>query len=226
MSESLDSDRLNRYLLGLMSEKEQTELEEVYLTDDVLNDELKAAERELMDRYVEGSLSKPERDRFERFFLCSPGRIERLGFAKALRAYGSKLDASASTVTRTSRSAPFGMLNAFVRSYTGIAASAVLLIALGAVSWRVFLYRSPEQQVLSALTKVNSTGRLFESRITGLNYAPMAQPRGDGQPTLDPLHLREAEFIALKQKDDHPGANAFHSLGRVFLVEQNFELAL
>src|ERR1044072_5878915 len=108
-----EDDRLVRYLLGLMSEEEAHRLEEVYLSNDELNDDLQAAERELIDRNVEGGLSKNERERFETFFLCSPGRKERLRFARTLRAYGSKSSVKAVV--------PGFMLNSFIRSYAGIA---------------------------------------------------------------------------------------------------------
>ena len=78
-----NEDRLVRYLLGLMPEKERTELEDVYLLDDDLNQEIQAAERDLIDRYLDGSLSEIERKRFETFFLSSPGRVEKFRFAKA-----------------------------------------------------------------------------------------------------------------------------------------------
>src|ERR1044072_4280881 len=117
-SGSKEDDRLVRYLLGLMPEEEAARMEEVYLANDELNDDLQAAERELIDRYVEGSLSKTERERFENFFLCSPGRKERLRFARTLRSYGRK-----SVVPRLT-------LNSFIRSYAGIAITAMLLIGL------------------------------------------------------------------------------------------------
>src|ERR1044071_2445500 len=85
-------DKLVEYLLGLMPEEEMIELEELYLFNDDLNEELQAVERELIDRYLEGSLSDTERNRFENFFLPSPGRTEKLRFARALKAYGSKLE--------------------------------------------------------------------------------------------------------------------------------------
>src|ERR1044072_1984218 len=118
-SGSKEDDRLVRYLLGLMPEEEAARMEEVYLANDELNDDLQAAERELIDRYVEGSLSKTEREQFESFFLCSPGRRERLRFAKALRAYGLKSEAKA-VVPKHS----------FFSSYARIAVAAMLLIAL------------------------------------------------------------------------------------------------
>ena len=222
-SGSKEEDRLVRYLLGLMSQQEATEMEEVYLANDELNDDLQAAERELIDRYVEGSLSKTERDQFESFFLCSPGRQERLRFARALRAYGLKSEAKAVV---PAHSPLFLTLNSFIRSYAGMAVAAMVLIAVGIAAWRVFLFRSPEQETLLALTNSYTNGRLFESRISGVGYAPMAQLRGDGKANLDDTRLAEAELMALKEERENPGAPAFHTLGRVYLAGQKFDKAI
>src|SRR5215211_8419210 len=159
VSGSKEEDRLVQYLLGLMPEAEAARMEEVYLANDELNDDLQAAERELIDRYVEGSLSKTELDQFESFFLCSPGRHERLRFARALRGYGMKSEAKAVVPKR----APVFLT--FFRSYAGMAVTAMLLIAVGIAAWRVFLFKSPEQETMLALTNAYTNGRLFESRV-------------------------------------------------------------
>lgn len=225
-SGSNEEDRMRRYLLGLMPEQEAVGMEEVYLSSDELNDELQAAERELIDRYLEGSLSQTERDRFESFFLCSPARKERLRFARALRAYSLKEDAAPVKAVVNGHSSLFLSLNSFTRSYAGMAVLALLLIAVGIAVWRVFLVKTPEQETLLTLTKAYAAGRLFESRISGLGYAPMAQLRGDSNPNQDVARLAEAELIALKEEKENPGAPAFHTLGRVYLAGQKFGQAL
>src|SRR6185295_4049567 len=111
---------------------------------------------ELIDRYVEGSLSKTERERFENFFLCSPGRKEKLRFARTLHAYDEKSQAVVPAFT----------LSSFIRSYAGMAVFAMLLIGVALVVWRVFLFKSREQETLAALTQAYTSGRLFESRIS------------------------------------------------------------
>src|SRR5262249_8065207 len=101
-----------------------------------------------------------------------------------------------------------------------------LLIIFGVAAWRVFLYRSPEQETLLALTKAYTEGRLFESRISSLGYTPMAQSRGDGKSNPNADRLAEAELSALKEEREHPGASACHTLGRVYLAEQKFDKAI
>lgn len=71
------------YLLGGLSPEQQEELESAYLEGDDLYQQLLAAEEELIDDYVGGSLSSADRRRFEQHFLSSPRRRERLAFARS-----------------------------------------------------------------------------------------------------------------------------------------------
>jgi CHAT domain-containing protein len=227
MTRSLkNEDRLTEYLLGLMSEEEQVELEEMYLFDDERNQELQAAERDLMDRYLDGSLSEMEQKRFESFFLCSPGRRDKLQFAKALKAYGASLNATEKN-DGTDKLPRFPFIaSLFTRPYAAMLALVVLTGLLGLGVWRVAVYRSAEEQAMLALTKAYQGGRLFESRIYGLDYTPMAQTRGQGNQNTDTFNFNYAESIALKDVDEHPGASSFHTLGRVYMAGQKFSEAL
>lgn len=81
--ETTDDRRLARYLLGQLTQDEQARVEEQYLADPDIHEELRAAERELIDQYVSGDLA--DRTAFEAHFLTSPGRRERVAFARALR---------------------------------------------------------------------------------------------------------------------------------------------
>ena len=80
-------DLLKRYLLGWLEPEEQERLEKQLLTNDEYFEELLAAEDELIDSYVRGSLSEPDRERFARLFLAAPERRQKLSFAEALNRY-------------------------------------------------------------------------------------------------------------------------------------------
>jgi hypothetical protein len=89
---------LTRYLLGQLSEDERIEVEDRYLSNAGVFDELVVAEDELIDDYVRGELSLSNRELFERNFLCSVARRERVKSARALMKFA---DAHA-TSTRVS----------------------------------------------------------------------------------------------------------------------------
>ena len=80
-------DLLKRYLLGRLEPEEQERLEKQLLTNDDYFEELSVAEDELIDSYVRGSLSEPDRERFVQHFLAAPERRQKLSFAEALNRY-------------------------------------------------------------------------------------------------------------------------------------------
>ena len=74
--------RLTDYLLGRLPPDEASQIEERYLSDPAFHDEVRAAERELIDQYVRGEVADP--GELERRFRSSPRRQQRLAFARAL----------------------------------------------------------------------------------------------------------------------------------------------
>jgi hypothetical protein len=75
---------IRNYLLGVLPEAERDSFEQSYLEDETLFQELEEIEDELIDDYVNGSLSGADTARFEQYFLRSPGRGEKLAFARAM----------------------------------------------------------------------------------------------------------------------------------------------
>jgi anti-sigma factor RsiW len=73
-----------KYLLGELSEEEEITVEDRYVLDGDFFNRLLVAEDELIDSYVRGELTEPQKRRFEKHFLSSPKRKERLRSAQAL----------------------------------------------------------------------------------------------------------------------------------------------
>lgn len=72
-----------QYLLGELSEEEQTLLEKKYFSDPEAFHELRGLQYDLIDAYVHGNLSPQERLRFESYFMASPRRKDLVVQAKA-----------------------------------------------------------------------------------------------------------------------------------------------
>lgn len=81
---------LLRYLLGELSDDEQTRLEVSYMADDGLFEELLAAEDGLIDSYAQNEFSEHERKRIEKHFLRLPTRGEKVKFIRMLMQYSAK----------------------------------------------------------------------------------------------------------------------------------------
>ncbi|MGI9067478.1 MAG: anti-sigma factor family protein [Pyrinomonadaceae bacterium] len=73
-----------QYLLGELSEEDQSRLEERYFADPSFFQEVRASRDDLIDAYLRGELSIEERARFEKYFMATPRRRERVEFARAL----------------------------------------------------------------------------------------------------------------------------------------------
>ena len=75
---------MRRYLLGTAPPEERAEVEHAYLSDPDQFEELNEAENDLIDAYVRGRLSAGDRKEFEKYYLSSQQRRERVQFAAAL----------------------------------------------------------------------------------------------------------------------------------------------
>jgi hypothetical protein len=75
-----------RYLLGQLSEEEETQFEERYFSDDQVFEDLQTIETELIDSYVKGELSDSERQRFDTYYLNSSERRNKVEMASCLMA--------------------------------------------------------------------------------------------------------------------------------------------
>jgi hypothetical protein len=75
---------LQNYLLGNLSEQAQVQVEDRAFADPGYLAAVEAAEADLIDAYVRGELTPPDRRQFERLFLVSPQRRNKIEFAKAL----------------------------------------------------------------------------------------------------------------------------------------------
>ena len=83
MAEQTNQEELAiRYLLGGLSDKDETSLEERLLSDDELFEDFEIAEGELIDRYVQDELNPDERRRVQAMIRNSPRIAERVEIAR------------------------------------------------------------------------------------------------------------------------------------------------
>jgi hypothetical protein len=80
-------EEIKNYLLGQVSEQEESEVEMRLLADPEFYDELSIVEDELIDQYLGNTLSDTERQSFQSHFVSSPERHQKVRFARALKKY-------------------------------------------------------------------------------------------------------------------------------------------
>ncbi len=88
-SPQYDNNLLMQYLLGGLSEMQVEEFDELSIIDDEFASQLGEVENDLIDAYVQGTLSGQERAQFEARYLTSPRRREKVKFAQSLQTFAA-----------------------------------------------------------------------------------------------------------------------------------------
>lgn len=218
MSLNLDDEKwIKSYLLGELSQEEAQRLEERLLRDDDFVEHMRLTEDELVEDYVRDSLSPHERERFKTYFLSTPRRRRKLMFVERL----SKL-ASERPAPRPSPRFPW----LFAPRWRAAAVFCVLIALAGGVIWYAFFMRSEVREGLVALNAAYRSHRPLEARITGFEYAPWSVTRGGPLPGFDARSRDRAERLLLDAADQHPGPEAEHALGKLYLAEHKLDEAI
>lgn len=86
---TLGKENIRRYLLGTADAVEVEGIEVRIIEDESFTNEMNLAENELIEDYLENSLTATEREMFEKYFLVSEERRERVQEISLLKRYSS-----------------------------------------------------------------------------------------------------------------------------------------
>lgn len=141
---------LDDYLLRNMPENDANLFDELSITDDEFVADLKSAEADLVDAYINGELKNPNLEKFETNYLVSPLRREKVEFARALQIVAEKNFAKTSEVIEkdTSRSdfAFWDIFNNF-NSMLRLGFAALMIAVVGIFGWFLMNINEPIEQV-------------------------------------------------------------------------------
>lgn len=166
-----NDDLLTRYLLGDLSEEEQERVEERYISDRGFYDQLLAAEDDLIDSYAEKALTPQQLVSFEKYFLRSPERQNRVAFAEAWMAYVShqwaaaKAPAAAKKTTDTKRSLFEFLRPAAWPLALRVGAAALLIVVGGWLTFEVFRLRTQVQRAEAQRAALQKQNEDLEQQI-------------------------------------------------------------
>lgn len=212
--------RIKSYLLGELAQDATQQLEERLLRDDDFIEHVRLIEDELVEDYERGDLSPHERERFETFFLSTPKRRRKVMFVRRMSKFAGE------AVMPAPAPQPLSWMSSLFMPRWRVAALAVLVALVGVGIWRVFFDRSEMDEGLRALNSAYRSRRPAESRITGFEYAPWYVLRNGSQPEVDTFSRDRAERLLLDAAHEHPGPEADHALGRLYLAERKYDQAI
>jgi anti-sigma factor RsiW len=129
--DTAEEKQLCQYLLGKLAEDEQRQIEEQLMTRDDLFQQLQVLEDELIDGYLRETLSEEDREAFEKHFLSSPERHQKVEFAQAFRSYVAVANKAAARVP--SKSSPWQTFWAVLRTPTPVLRYGFPMLLVGAL---------------------------------------------------------------------------------------------
>ena len=137
---AITDSKLRRYLLGDLSEDDARETDLSIISNTHSDEDLELAEHELIEDYLEGSLTSGERELFEKNFLISDRRAGIFDELTLLKQYAqSAVPTKSLFEPKTESTENYGfwrrLLGANLVPVTGLAV--VILIFLGWISWKV-----------------------------------------------------------------------------------------
>jgi hypothetical protein len=175
----MNDPRLERYLLGDLSEDEQETFEREYFRSDETFDRLQAAEDDLIDAFAAGTLASAAAARLRERLERSPGGRARLELARALR--------------EVPRAAPVP-----ARRAAWLSLAAVLAVGLGT---SFLTMRSLRHELRGARDAGEASSRRAEDLAEELALARQANT-GIASRVLEPGGERDPQGVAVVTLDD------------------------
>lgn len=122
------------FLLGILPEEEQIQVEDRAFADPEYRNAVDAAEADLIDAFVRGELSPADRRAFEGRFLNSPIRVRKIEFARALARVTTELGSGPAVARRSGWKSFLGLIGGSSPVFRFAFTAAVLVLLAGA-SW-------------------------------------------------------------------------------------------
>jgi hypothetical protein len=196
MTDLDDENLIKRFLLGELSPDEHERVGERLLGDEDFFAQVDAIEEDLIDDFACGRLGAAESERFERHFLVTDERRERLRFAFDFHQVLSASQPPAAQEAAVSLDDNHPGWWAWLRGRRALAfgsAFALLLIASGAVLlWRVLGRRTPQERVAATQEQRNMTSQNENVRVAGNDNRDETASGNQGQGETSPPPPRVA----------------------------------
>jgi len=212
---------IRQYLLGKLNDQKELEeeLSKQMFFDDDLSQMVDSIEDEILDEYLDGTLSPADMQAVKEYFLCPQERKDKLQFARVMRTY-FETNSPTSVPTQTALppwqgigSGPTVLLRSHARTYVEIAALILLsvcLLYIGQVRRQLQSSSAENQKILQRLEEERQHSASLEQRVAYLESPQLTlsnrRPRG-GSRDIDMKHLEiepSTQIIRVRIALDQP----------------------
>lgn len=210
--EAVDEKQIVRFLLGQLAEDKRAGIEDRMFRDNGFYEHVLAIQEELADDYVLDNLTTDQRVHFERNFLRSPRRRERVAFAmaftRALADQSSSYPAAASSEAVDQSRKWWSFLWLPNRPQLALASMAIAFVLLVGGTWlyvqnrvltkRVEIAQSKQQSILNSSREKAEAAEIERQRLEHENAGLRAQ----STEMQAKIQERERELAASKRASE------------------------
>lgn len=208
---------LQRYLLGEISDKDKSIVEEKLATDKDFRNDLSKAEEALIMTYAYRGLSETNRRLFENNFLCTDERKQKLKF---LENYDT-----ISIPTLTSKAKLFYWFrNRYTPARSLVFGLSVIVISVTLFyGWDILELKRAERALVAAY----SIERPTEARLTGFHYAKYLSTRSNQPIQFNKPNDRRALRLLINQDQGYESStSALKLLGKWEITRREYDVAI
>ena len=175
---------IRQYLLGELDEHDQEQLEQRVITNPDYKEEVLITEEELLEEFVNGTLSRREHELFTRMYSSSPAKRRKVKIAQALNRHATEHSPVVQPLAHKSWAKSLFELFSTKNRFHQLSLAALILIFIAGsilVYWLISRERRAEYDALLRLNQFGSELLQADSSLVPVPLPPLTF-RGTGEP--------------------------------------------
>jgi len=204
---------IRQYLLGELDEHDQEQLEQRVITNPDYKEEVLITEEELLEEFVNGTLSLRERESFTRMYSSSPAQRRKIKIAQALNSYAAEHSPVVQPMAQRSWAKSLFELFSTKNRFHQLSLAALILVLVAGGSILVYWLMSHERRAdYDALLRLNQFGSELlqpDGSVVSVSLPPLSF-RGTGEPRNISL-TKQTRTVQLRL-DPSGGAYSFRAI--------------
>ncbi len=203
---------LRQFLLGQLDEEEQLQIERLFITDSHTRDRILLAEQDLIEAYLEGSLTEADREAFLHQYTATPALRRKLSITKSIK----ERAVSEVIAPRTVPSAVhiWNRLGEWLRPRFVLVGSVAAAVIIGIMTAGIWLKSKVERRnrqlaIAEEVARLNapSSWREAPPQMSSLELRPVSFRSGESLPELMKNSLVELR-LHWTQPEQYPNYRA------------------
>jgi hypothetical protein len=221
--ELLNDALLRDFLLGKLDEEVQDQLEDAFLVDPQAKEKVLLAEHDLVEEYLEGSLTSDDKERFLARYAQTPEQRRDLQIAASIKDYAVREAAKSQSIANSVSSSNNLLAGSRLKSYLIPAMVAIVIAIITAVVWLNVRNRS-DGGLEQELAKLNSPQGINEVATSnsldvlpvnvrgGSKQAELKQDNGSGVVELRLLWIEKEAYSTYQARIRKVGDTTWHTV--------------